>query len=152
MSTFTRVRQTMALSKPHSKHQASLSFEAAFALAYGLRAIAAVSPQKPHESGITRRARELVGRYLDGLTPEQLRAEGRAVASSSKAHPVPHEDAQEAFQRLEAIDVGLPLPGLLSTRHGPSWTPMDAEALAAKVDGMVNEMYRSRFARREVQP
>lgn len=147
----TRVRSNMALSKPHSKHQASLSFDAALALAYGLKAIGTASPQQPSESSITRRALELYARALSGMTADQLRTEGRAVAASSKAFGLPADEQREAFERLDAVAVGLPLPGLLEVRNGPSWVPMDAHALAAKVDGMVSDIYRDRFARKAVQ-
>lgn len=146
----TRVRSTMALSKPHSKHQASLSFDAAFALAYGLRAIGSASPQRPQESSITRRSLELYARFLSVMTADQLRAEGQAVAASSKAFGLPADEQAAAFERLDAADVGLPLPGFLEMRNGPSWVPMDANALAAKVENMVNEMYRSKFTRKAV--
>lgn len=144
----TRVRSTMPLSKPHKKTNLSLSFDAALSLAYGLRAIGTASSQRPHESGITRRALELYASFLSGMGPDQLHAEGRAVAASSKAFGLPADEQEAAFARLDAVDVGLPLPGLLAVRNGPSWSPMDAEALTAKVDGMVNEMYRSRFTRK----
>jgi len=147
----TRRRTTMALSKPHSKHQASLSFDAALALAYGLRAIGNASPQRPQESSITRRALELYARFLEGLTPDQLRIEGRAVAASSRPFEPSEADQQAAFERLDAVAPGLPLPELLEVRNGPSWVPLDVHALAAKVDDMVTEMYRSRFARKAVQ-
>lgn len=147
----TRRRTTMALSKPHSKHQASLSFDAALALAYGLRAIGNASQQRPQESSITRRALELYARFLESLTPDQLRIEGRAVAASSRPYEPSEADQQAAFERLDAVAPGLPLPGLLEVRNGPSWVPLDVDALASKVDDMVMEMYRSRFARKAVQ-
>lgn len=146
----TRVRSTMALSKPHKKANLSLSFDAALALAYGLRAISTASTQRPQESSITRRALELYATFLSDMTPDQLRAEGCAVAASSKAFGLPADEQEAAFERLDAVDVGLPLPGLLEVRNGPSWTPIDATALDAKVDGMVNEMYRTRFTRKAV--
>lgn len=146
----TRVRATMPLSKPHSKHQVSLSFDAALALAYGLRAISSAYSQTPHESSITRRALELYGRSLSNMTPDQLRAEGCAVAASSKAFGLPADEQEAAFERLDAVAVGLPLPGLLEVRNGPSWVPMDIEALDAKVDEMVRQMPRSRFHRKAV--
>ena len=149
----TRVRATMPLSKPHSKHQASLSFDAALALAFGLRAIGSASPQRPQESSITRRALELYARFLSGMTPDQLRTEGRAVAASSKAFGMPSDEEQAAaFARLDAVTAGLPLPGFLEVRGGPSWVPMDANALVSKVDETVNEMYRQRFTGKAAQP
>ena len=148
----TRVRSTMPLSAPYRTAKASLSFDAALALAYGLRAIGSVAPQRPQESSITRRALECYARFLDGLTPEQRHSEARAVASSSKAYGLTAQEEHEAFQRIQAVEVGLPLPGFLQTRNGPLWTPMDAHALDAKVDGMVSDIYKDRFARKLVQP
>ncbi len=149
-SAATRVRATMPLSKPYRQHQASLSFDAALALAYGLRAIGTANPQRPHESSITRRALEMYARLLSGMNADQLRVEGSAVAASSKALGLSADEQQAAFARLDAVAMGIPLPGFLEMRNGPSWVQMDAEALAARVDGMVNGMCRSSFTRKTV--
>jgi hypothetical protein len=148
----TRVRSTMPLSAPYRTTKASLSFDAALALAYGLKAISTASPQRPRESSITRRALVLYASSLSDMTAEQLRTEGRAVAASSSAFGLPEDEQREAFERLDAVAVGLPLPGLLAVRNGPAWQPMDAHALAAKVDSVVSDIYRDRLAQQEVQP
>lgn len=142
-SRATRVRATMALSKPHSKHQVSLSFDAALSLAYGLRAIGTASTQRPHESSIARRALELYGNFLSAMTREQLHTEARAVAASSKAFGLPADEQKEAFERLNAVAGGVPLPGLLEVRNGLFWTPDNATSPDAKVDEMVREGYCS---------
>jgi hypothetical protein len=146
--TTTRVRSTMPLTTPYRTSKASLSFDAALALAYGLKAISTASPQRPQESSITRRALECYARFLSTMSPDQLRTEGHAVAASSKAFGLPADEQREAFERLDAADVGLPLPGLLEVRNGPHHVPMDAHALASKVDGMVSDIYRDRFTRK----
>lgn len=150
--TTTRVRSTMPLSTPYRTSKASLSFDAALALAYGLKAISTASPQRPQESSITRRALECYARFLSGMTADQLRTECRAVAASSKAFGLPADEQREAFERLDAVAVDQPLPGFLDVRNGPHHVPMDAHALVAKVDVMVNEMYRQRFTRKAVAP
>jgi hypothetical protein len=133
----------MALSKPYKKANLSLSFDAALALAYGLRAIGTASPQRPHESSITRRALGLYASFLSGMAPEQLHDEARAVAASSNAFGLPAEEQEAAFGRLGAINVSRPLPGLLAVRNGSS-AHLDSVALGVKVGESVQEMRRSR--------
>jgi len=142
----------MTLSKPHTKAQASLSFDAALALAWGMRAIGSVSHQKPHASSVTRRALELYAFFLGEMDPDSLNKEARQVVRVSRAIG-PYDDTQlQAFQRLQDVAEGDVLPSLMAVRYGPEGCPVDAVALETKVDGMVRDIYAARFTRKAAQP
>jgi len=139
-------RRKMKLSRPYKKAQASLSFDAALALAYGLAVIGAHHTHTPQASSITRRALERYATWLGSLSDPELASEARRVAASSANHDPDPETELEALIRLEAV----PLPSFHQVRFG--CPPMDIEALDAKVEAMLATSPRYRMLSRKAAP
>lgn len=97
-----RPRTTMRMSEPHQKVTASLSWDAAVALAYGIEAISSNHPRQAPASAITRRSLELYAQRLKAMSAEELSCEARAVEASAGSYKAP-QDASKAFQYRKGL-------------------------------------------------